>query len=286
MNSDLAPLADLGFVESVEGGYASIKGTISSGDTGISLHFAGPMAASKLTAYGASMERLDWQGGFTAGTERFSGEGAWKADTVSYSTWKMGDVKAQVAAAAQQLKFQNMEATFLDGKIRAHGQLHPFDPKAPGSLDVSLEALDLEAFSHGLDVEDVQLTGIARGAGYVAWDLDGLQDMQLMIEAPEGLTIGRALLEQLLLSETLTSGLTASTVRIIREEVLGEKEAKAFDSARLDLHYRDGHFLGPLELRSSNLNLTIDLDVEERALADALALGSEAAGGDLSITLQ
>lgn len=286
LRSDLTPLADLGYVEQTAGGEVLIEGAIIGGAGDLSVQFAGSIAADEVAVLGAAVEGLDMQGSFTVSANSLSGDGALRGAAVSYGSWDLGDLSVDLRASDGQLFCSAFEAAFLDGHIEGKGALTPFAPKMPGSADLTLESLDLAALSKRLDVEDVQLTGTAQGAGYAAWNLDGLVDLQLLLEAPEGLTIGRALLERLLLGRTLTTGLTASTIRVIREDILGEAEAKTFDSARLDLHYRDARFVGPLELRSSNLNLTIDLDVEERALAEALALGGEAGSGQLSVSVE
>ena len=68
----------------------------------------------------------------------------------------------------------------------------------------------------------------------------------------------------------------AQSIERISTEVLGEAAWRAFDSASLDLGWAGNKLAGTADLRSANLNLKIDVNVDEGSMRQILALQQEA----------
>lgn len=62
----------------------------------------------------------------------------------------------------------------------------------------------------------------------------------------------------------------------ISTDVLGENQWRAFDSASLDLKWAEDKMAGKANLRSANLNLEVDVNIDEGSMRQLLALQQEA----------
>ena len=80
--------------------------------------------------------------------------------------------------------------------------------------------------------------------------------------------MNRGMVKQLLLQE-LTRDITPKLTRI-QEKIIGEEEQRPFDSASLEMQWENEALIGAAALRSSNLELTLDLSADEGSIRTAI----------------
>lgn len=143
------------------------------------------------------------------------------------------------------------------------------------TVDVRLRNVDLAQFSEKMVPPEYGLQGLAQGRIAAKLTPDGLQDASVRLVSSGDFAMNKALLQNILL-EYLRDVPGAQSIERISTEVLGEASWRAFDSAALDLGWAGNKLAGTADLRSANLNLKIDVNVDEGSMRQILALQQEA----------
>jgi len=143
------------------------------------------------------------------------------------------------------------------------------------AVDMRLRNVDLARFSEKMIPQDYGLQGLAQGRIAAKLTPDGLQDATVKLVSSGDFSMNKALLQNILL-EYLRDIPGAQSIERISTGVLGEAAWRSFDSASLDLGWTGNKLSGTASLRSSNLNLTIDVNVDEGSIRQILAFQQKA----------
>lgn len=143
------------------------------------------------------------------------------------------------------------------------------------TVDMRLRNVDLAQFSEKMVPPEYGLQGLAQGRIAAQLTPDGLRDATVKLVSSGDFAMNKALLQNILL-EYLRDVPGAQSIERISTEVLGEAAWRAFDSASLDLGWAGNKLAGTADLRSANLNLKIDVNVDEGSMRQILALQQEA----------
>ncbi|MBI4558440.1 MAG: hypothetical protein HY706_12735, partial [Candidatus Hydrogenedentes bacterium] len=168
------------------------------------------------------------------------------------------------------------EARLFGGTVQAQVEVGPLDPELPITLTATLTKLNLETFTREYQPPATSLTGVTDGEVSLVWNRNGLQDLRVKFVSTEQFSINANLLQTLLLSKYVKQVSHGEKLDKIIAKVIGGEEQRAFDRAELTLRLEDGGLNGTVVLRSKAFNLTIDLIMTPRALAEALRLQQEA----------
>jgi hypothetical protein len=122
---------------------------------------------------------------------------------------------------------------------------------------------------------DYALKGLAQGRITAKLTPGGLEDATVRLVSSGDFAMNKALLENVIL-EQLRAMRGAQAIERISADVLAEGDWQPFDSVRLDLQWVENKMTGTARFRSARLNLTIDLNIEEAAVREILALQQQA----------
>ncbi|MCC6486864.1 MAG: hypothetical protein IT364_05130 [Candidatus Hydrogenedentes bacterium] len=282
IETNLAPLADLRFLDGAEG-KASVTGTLGYGDGAPKADVTIDLAANSFILSGAAAAL----GGLSA------------AGSIYYEDTLNGKLQfaaASAAAAGAELeqpqgvcaiengigKVRGAKATLYGGELTIDGEVNLLDTGAGGRVEARFTGIDLDRFTKEYEPPSVRLTGLADGTVLLVWNQDGLQDLRVDISSGQGFSLNREVIESLLL-QSLTSGVTGLKMlnRRIQKKTIGEEAMRSFDSATASLslegeRYEEQRLVGPVALKSETLDFSIDVAVDLRAIADALEVQQQA----------
>ncbi|MBI2423832.1 MAG: YdbH domain-containing protein [Candidatus Hydrogenedentes bacterium] len=271
IESDLAQLAKLGYAESAEGTFNADLPLLHAGGGELRVEATG-IAITAATLFlsdgGPRFFDLSLSGaGNYAPGEQITGalqasrvESGGARITAISGTWNFGDAG---------LKFSPLNATLFGGAVEASAVLQPLTEGLPITFNATFENVDLAAFTTEMKPPDVNLTGIVRGTVQVAIAAGQLTLFEAHLEANEGVTINRDMVESILLSQQF-GGVTGAAVTRTLRKVLGDEPQRPFDSAAMDLTLEDGRITGDARLESESLGLTVDIKADPKAILEAL----------------
>ena len=183
----------------------------------------------------------------------------------------------QPLAAIGQIAHARGALVHVDG-AQAAGKVPRDVEDMPIDLTGSFDRVDLAILTDEVKPPNTSLTGTAAGTVSVRYTTRGLESFALNTVAPDGLSLNRSLVSDLLQSEKFLAGVGQRVAEKAMDELLGSAPQRPFDSGRLNIELDESKIQGTAELRSvktrayNGLNLTINLDMDQTALADALAL--------------
>ena len=141
--------------------------------------------------------------------------------------------------------------------------------------DMRLRNVDLALFSQKMLPLDYGLQGLVQGHIAARLTPDSLEDATVKLISSGDFAMNKALLQNVLL-EYLRTMPGGEAMERISTDVLGENQWRAFDSASLDLKWAEDKMAGKANLRSANLNLEVDVNIDEGSMRQLLALQQEA----------
>ncbi|MFO7975576.1 MAG: hypothetical protein R6V12_13175, partial [Candidatus Hydrogenedentota bacterium] len=141
---------------------------------------------------------------------------------------------------------------------------------------IQLRNIDLEQFAGAMIPPEYGLKGLAQGFVSAQLTTEGLEDATVKLVSSGDFALNKALLQKILL-DYLSTMPGAETIERISSRVLGTDEWRPFDSASLDLAWaEDSRMTGNATLRSVDLNLNIDLNIDEPSIRQLLELQQQA----------
>jgi len=140
---------------------------------------------------------------------------------------------------------------------------------------IQLRNIDLEQFATAMIPPEYGLKGLAQGFVKAELTTEGLEDATVELVSSGDFALNKALLQKILL-EYLSDMPGTDTIKHIGGKVLGADEWRPFDSAWLDLAWVDDKMVGNATLRSVDLNLKIDLNIDEPSIRQLLELQQQA----------
>lgn len=184
----------------------------------------------------------------------------------------LSDFGSDVRAEGNYLHFDALNTDLFYGRVEGHGRVEVLHPLFPFRLEVAATDLDLARFTESFEPPDTELTGMVSGDIMIDLNLEGLQDLLVDLEAPEGITLNRSAVELILLSQQVGEFTAGGTLSKVVQRVIGEAPQRPFESASLQLGFEEGRITGVALLKSAALNLTVDIKADPGAIAEALRI--------------
>ncbi|MCC6696548.1 MAG: hypothetical protein IT365_13030 [Candidatus Hydrogenedentes bacterium] len=282
IETDLAPLVDLRFLDSAEG-KASVSGTLGYGDGVPKAGVHVDLAANSFILSGAAAALA---GLSAAGSiyyeDSLSGNLQFAAASAAAAGAELEQPRGICAIENGVAKVSGAEASLYGGQLTINGEVNLLDTNAGGRVEARFTGIDLDRFTKEYEPPSVRLTGLADGTVLLVWNQDGLQDLRVDLASNQDFSLNREVIESLLL-QSLTSGVTGLKMlnRRIQKKTIGEEAMREFDNATASLslegeRYEEQRLVGPVALKSETLDFSIDVAVDLRAIADALEIQQQA----------
>ena len=272
--TDFQPFVAMGFLDSAEG-TAKATGGLKYDDEGFSSAFELDARAESMVLAGELAKVNDGALKGTVGNTpdgSLTGTADFSAAALSVYKAVIRDIKGPVVFEGDAAKGTGLEGALYGGAIKADIEIGVLCSGLPVHLSAHIEGVDLEAFSREMAIPMLSLTGLADGDLALAFDLEGLEDVEFILSSTGEFSISRAVLEPLLRSHYAKQFGDEKRLERVMAKIVGKEERCPFDTAKLTLSLDEGRLGAQLVLVSETLDLTFDLGTDPGKLLEDLEM--------------
>lgn len=176
-----------------------------------------------------------------------------------------------------RLAFDDITLDLFGGGVTAQAEVMLFEPGMPITLRGEARNIDLSIFTQEFEPPSLILTGQVNGMFAVGITAMQLHMLDVDLEATEGFSMNRDMVEQLLMQQYMDDITGGGRMSRVLRDVIGDRPQRPFDHVRMLLGLEDGRITGYTRLESGALNLTVDITADPEALLDALRIRQEQA---------
>ncbi len=231
-------------------------------------------------------EHLAFEG---SGTYRdgLGGSGSVRAAKLTAGGGSILDAAGPATFEGETMIISPATGTLFGGQVRAQVDVGVLIEDMPIVLTGSFDEIDLAIFTDEVKPPNTSLTGTALGTINVLYSAKGLDSFTFDASAPGGLSVNRSLVSDLLQSDKFLAGAGERIAERAMDKLLGTAPQRPFDTGRMHVYLDSGKIQGTAELRSvkteayNGLNLTVNLDMDQSALAEALKVLEESNLGNV-----
>ncbi|MCX5771541.1 MAG: hypothetical protein NTZ09_14910 [Candidatus Hydrogenedentes bacterium] len=280
LKTDFKPLEPMGLLDQVKGGAGTATGTFAYGSDGANVDVQIEAAADAIVVGGAraALTGVTATAGFSnepGGPVR--GQGQVKAANMAALGAVFEQVEGPVTMEGGLLRAPELKGTLYGGSATADIEVKFLAENLPVQVRARAENVDLGLFTGTLGVPAVQMTGLAGGDATVAFTYPaGIQDLQAKISSSRNFTVSAYLVERLLAMQFAKQYAGERQLEKVRAKIIGKETQRPFDSGQLVLNYQGERIAGQAALKSKDLDLTVDLQMDTEAFFSALTLAQEA----------
>ncbi|MDK1021554.1 MAG: hypothetical protein QGD90_07950 [Candidatus Hydrogenedentes bacterium] len=283
LESDLQVLVDLDWFQFAEG-KALEKSSFEISEDGLSVDWHVSFDASRLV--------LPEDAAFVSGVEftaagtydgELNGAGKVFVRELSVAGGTVHAIEGDAELRGTRLIVPAATGRLFEGWTKSRLEVGLLEENVPVLLKVEMTGIDLAVMTDEVKPPKVRLTGFSDGLLEVEYSLEGLQGLYLKVSSAENLSVNRDFIEELLQSEGFLSGAGAKVAEKAMAKLLGDAPQRPFDSGTLSVYLTEDTIQGVAELKSektkayNGLNLTVNLDMDQSALAEALRMLEESA---------
>ncbi|MBI2434303.1 MAG: hypothetical protein HYV26_15710, partial [Candidatus Hydrogenedentes bacterium] len=277
VESDLSPLAAMEWLSDAQAAHATLDAakvqwdaTGFSGDVNVLVE-AARLALPKNVA---SLEAAYGEGQFTY-QSGFTGEGRLEARRILAGGVSAEGINSTVRGEGPDLVLEKIQSALFDGSVAGSVRLGLAREQLAVEVALQLENIDLAAFTAQFKPPGITLTGRSSGTAFVVFGRDGMKDFKADLSAGEGFSLNRDMVERVLLSQYIGEVSGGKKAQKWVEKVIGKAQQRPFDSATLNLGFKDNKIVGVILLKSKDLNYTVDVTADPESLVEALRLRQE-----------
>lgn len=200
-----------------------------------------------------------------------AGEGLLAADELAVFGVTLDTVRMPLTFDGDALLIREFEAGLYNGRVLTNGRIGLLEDGLPIALRARLRSVDFAPFSDAFLSPETHITGIVNGTIAIETHNYAITAFEATLRSARDFSINRNLLAQLILSEQVGESAGRAVTGVL-EEVLGERTQRPFDGAEIDLALQGDRIRGLARLFSPTLNLTIDLTLDPRHVAELIQL--------------
>lgn len=219
--------------------------------------------------------RLGWANGLQA-------SGELTAEKVLCAGAELNNAKATLRPDGPALLLDGIQGALFGGAAAGTLRIEPFAEGMPATLDARIEGGDLAVFTTQVQPPSVNLTGIVAGDILVGLKGEDFTALNIDLTASSGVTINRALVRELLLTQQMSDATGSKMVGKVLDKIVGGDEQRPFDGAELKLGLQDGRIAGVAVLKSKALNLNVDIKADPGAVWEAIQSRGQVSFGDFT----
>jgi hypothetical protein len=280
VKTDLEPLEPMGLLDQVNGGAATATGTFAYGRDGARMDLQVEAAAEAIVVGGggAVLTGVTANGNLSSepgGPVR--GQGRVQAANIAAMGAVFDHVEGPVTLDGGTLRATELKAALYGGTAAADIEVGMLEENLPVRVSAKATNVDLGLFTGTLGIPAVQMTGLAGGEAALALGYPaGIQDLDVNLTSSSNFSVSAYLVERLLAMQFAKQYASKKQLEKVRARIVGKESQRPFDSGRLVLNYRGDRIGGQAELKSKDLDLTVDLQMDTEAFFSALELAQEA----------
>ena len=271
VETDFAPLVDLGWLASSGPGQARFSGTSRFAQEAVDIE-------TDLVPTGATIALLDdWAlleqmeaGGHLRFDGTIQGAGTLEVGQALALGAALKTVKGKWRAEGDTFYGESLSGTVFSGTVTGSAEMAVLKEDLSGRGTFDFSSIDLAQFSKEFDLPEGELAGLADGQVELRWNAEGLQSLHTHLHAETGLSVNRDLLVRILLAEYMKEGLVGKRLNRIVNASVGEAPQHSFLRGDLTLDLIDNRYVGKASLDSESLKLSLDIAVDEGVIAEAI----------------
>jgi hypothetical protein len=213
--------------------------------------------------------------------DEITGTGLLSAQAMTASGATISNAHGKIELSDTVLKLSELKGDLFKGTINGDATIDLTNDTYPIWFDGKIQKIDLAQMTIEVQPPKTYLTGIASGTLGAEYSLEGLLGFTLIVESDENFTINRSLVEEIMQTQKLLSGVGERKARKALDKFLGNEPQRPFDSAEMYVYLVDQKIEGLAELLSAKtknyngLNLHIRLDIDKPALVSSLKMLEE-----------
>ncbi len=185
------------------------------------------------------------------------------------------DVKGPIKVQDGTIKAAGLQGSVLGGTLDADAEAGLLTTGVPMAVTAHLKGVNLETLSQALGMPSVQLGGLADAELTVAANMHGVSDLRVSAQSAGEVSVGVALLEQVLASEYASQMPGKKQIERVVADLKGKGDRATFASAKLTVAYQGERVALKVELASDKLNLNLDLAIDAPLVWQALSLAGD-----------
>ncbi len=286
-DSDLEIAVAMGLLDDVEGSLTERSAfNVTADGWQADWHLETTIAKLQLPLNAGSAEDAYFEGTGSY-TDGLTGSGTIRAAKLTAAGGVVSGAAGPVTFAGETMQIRPARGELFGGEIVADIDIGVLTDAMPIDLTGSFDRVDLAILTDEVKPPNTSLTGTAVGTITARYTTEGLESFELNASAPRGLSVNRSLVSDLLQSDRFLAGVGERVAGKAMDKLLGTEPQRPFDSGRLNIGLDAGKILGTAELLSvkteayNGLNLTVNLDMDQSALAEALRLLEESKLGNV-----
>ncbi len=270
ITTDFAPFVAMEFLAEAAG-KAELTGAVRLDGSAVRGHVQGTVRAEHMALPGATatLENLEATGDIGL-EEDLSGSIGVSMTALSVGGVNLSGIQTTLRPERTELRSENIRATLFDGTVDATIAAGLLEPGLPVRLGLKLTNVDLERFTNEYKPPGMTLTGRASGTISIAFSHGALADLTVGLQAGDGFSMNRDMVEQLLLSQYVSGLPMGKSFERMLRQAIGKKPQRPFDSGDLELGFADGRIVGKALLESRDLSLDVDIKADPQAIVEAL----------------
>jgi len=210
-----------------------------------------------------------------------AGSGQLSVGKITASGAFLNHAEGTIEIADDAMEISDLTGELFKGIVTGTASVDLAKDTFPLWFDGEIKDIDLAQMTEEVKPPKTNLTGIADGTLNVEYSLDGLLGFTLQVDSTDGFSINRSMVEEMMQTQKLLSGLGQKKAEKALDKFLGNEPQRPFDSAELYLYLIGEKIEGLVDLLSAKtkkyngLNLHINLDIDKSALVTSLKMLEE-----------
>ena len=280
LKTDFKPLEPMGLLDQAEGGTGTVTGTVAYGRDGARIDVDVEAAADAIVVSGARAVLTGVTGTASLSNEPggpVHGQGRVTAANIAAMGAVFEQVEGPVTLEGGLLRAPELKGALYGGAATADIEVELLAENLPVQVRAGASDVDLGLFTGTLGVPAVQMTGLASGEATMALTYPaGIQDLKVNLASSRDFSVSSYLVERLLAMQFAKQYASERQLEKVRAKIVGKESQRPFDSGQLVLNYQGDRVGGQATLKSKDLDLTVDLQMDTEAFFSALKLAQEA----------
>jgi len=280
LKTDFKPLEPMGLLDQAKGGAGTATGTVAYGRDGARIDVEIEAAADAIVVGGARAVLAGVTASGSLSNEPggpVCGQGQVKAANIAAMGAVFDEVEGPVTLEGGLLRAPELKGMLYGGTATADIEVEWLAENLPVQVRAQAADVDLGLFTGTLGVPAVQMTGLASGDATMALMYPaGIQDLKVNLTSSRDFSVSSYLVERLLAMQFAKQYASERQLEKVRAKIVGKESQRPFDSGQLVLNYQGDRIGGQATLKSKDLDLTVDLQMDTEAFFSALKLAQEA----------
>jgi hypothetical protein len=231
------------------------------------------LAVSPVKNGAVSSDSLSVKGSFECLLEKgLAGSGEIKSDKLALGPIALTGLSGALKAESNTIKLDGLSGKLSDGALTGSGEFIMDGPHKSSHVASQVKGVNLESFSAGFGLPALKLTGAADATFEIAKEDGAVKDLKVNVESAGPITVSKAILEQLLSSESFKQVTGAEQLQKAVKAFKGKDGQMPFDGVKFAIARGPERYALSLTLTSGGNPVTLDIQFDAAAISSVWGL--------------